>query len=551
MRDAMRNAMREACATQSDRMSPTATAIDEALRQGKYEAPKGGGLFPLTGSGPPTLRPYQTEAIDRLRACIAGGKRRPLLVLPTGAGKTVVAADIIRSAVAKGSRCLFLAPRRELVAQTSRKLDDVGVAHGVILAGADERDGLDANVHVAGIDTILARAVRRKAIDLPDYELVIIDEAHLSATKTRQELLDRWPDAVRLGLTATPTRKDGKALGAIFDEIVDPAPVSRLTDEGYLVPARYFAPSQPDLEGVRIIAGDFHKGDLDKAMNQPVLIGDVVEHWLEHAGGRRTVVFGCSVAHAVALADEFLRHGVAAESVDAKTPQSERDAIFERFRDGRTQALTNCMLASLGFDLPALSCVVIARPTRSLMLYLQMIGRGLRPADGKSHCLVLDHSGCVHEHGFAHEERPWTLEGRYALGDPQGRTKAAADRKQIVCPECDCVFEAARVCPECGHELRPNGKAVETIDGRLVDVTGTAAVEPDPIGFHAELRAIAQERGYKLGWAAHQHRARFGAFPPKSWNDLPEAEPSPATRRWVKSRQIAFAKARQKEAAHA
>lgn len=516
-----------------------------------------GGL-PLRLAGPsslrpPSLRPYQFEAIAALRDAVLRGHRRPLLVLPTGAGKTVVAGEIIRSAVAKGGRVLFLAPRRELIFQASAKLDDAGVLHGVILADANERDGISAAVHVAGIDTVLARAVRSDRLTLPDYGLIIVDEAHLAATEARQRLLDRWPDAVRLGLTATPCRKDGKALGAIFDEIVDPAPVARLTAEGYLVPARYFTPIEPDLAGVRTIGGDWHGGDLEAAVNKPQLVGDIVEHWLAHAGGRRTVIFGTSIAHAVALADEFQRHGAAAESVDANTPQADRDAVFHRFREGRTQVLTNCMLASLGFDLPAISCVVIARPTKSLALYLQMIGRGLRPSEGKSDCLILDHAGCVHRHGFADEPRVWTLSGNHALASGQSGGKEAGEARQITCPECRCVFERSRACPECGHELRPLGKAVETLPGRLVALNGGGATGVDRLVWYRQVRRIGEENGYSLGWSSHQFKAKFGVFPPRSWSRHTSVPADFEVRRWVKSRQIAWAKARarKKGVAHA
>jgi DNA repair protein RadD len=435
------------------------------------------------------LRPYQERALELLDAAIAAGKRAPLLVLPTGSGKTVIAGELMRRAQERGQRALFLAPRRELVMQASRHLGRLGIGHGVLLAGADAEGGLYAQVHVASVDTVLARTVRSKRLVLADPDLVIVDEAHLSITKTRQRLLDLWPGAIRTGLTATPSRKDGRALGLLYDELIEPATTADLVREQSLVPARYFSIAEPDLARVRTVAGDYHQGELEAAVNQPRLVGDVVTTWLKHAGGRRTAVFATSIKHSAALGEEFLRAGVAAEHVDADTPQALRDTTFERFRSGQTQVLTNCFLASYGFDLPELSCIVLARPTKSLVLYLQMIGRGLRTAAGKSDCLVLDHSGCVHRHGFAHDERLWTLEGERALVEREKTASEKRETKQLTCPECSCVFAGVRLCPECGYFFAPKGKEVRTLEGELVEIGQHLDREQqDRLAFFAELR---------------------------------------------------------------
>jgi superfamily II DNA or RNA helicase len=465
----------------------------------------------------------------------------PLLVLPTGSGKTIVAAEMIRRTVATDGRVLFLAPRRELVVQTSEKLDAVGVEHGVILAGAEERAGLGAAVQVASVDTLVSRMVRRQTLTLPDFDLVLIDEAHLSITKIRRELLERWPAARQVGLTATPTRKDGRALGLLYDTIIEPATTAALVARGYLAKARYFSWPTPNLTGVRTFAGDYNPADLELLMNKTPLLADVVATWLQHASDRRTVVYCVSIAHAVALAEAFRREQIAAEHVDARTPGPARAATFARFRAGETQVLTNCFLAAYGFDLPALSCVVLARPTKSLMLYLQMLGRGLRIADDKRDCLVLDHSGAVHRHGFATEERRWTLTGKTALVSSPVRAKAAREAKQ--CPECAAVWIDGATCPECGYERRPKGRMVETLVGELVELgTGEPPEVQDKLAFYTELRGYALERGYKPGWAAHKYRERYGVMPPWRWNEYPAVGPSRATRGWVRSRWIAWRK---------
>jgi superfamily II DNA or RNA helicase len=495
-------------------------------------------LFPAT---PPVLRPYQLTALDQLADAFQHGARAPLLVLPTGAGKTVITAELIRPSSAPRHQVLVLAPRRELIVQTSEKLDAVGIEHGVILAGADERAGLRAAVHVASVDTLTSRVLRRRTLTLPPYDLIVVDEAHLSITKIRRELLELWPTARRVGLTATPTRKDGRALGLLYDTIIEPAVTADLVAQGYLAPARYWSWPTPDLRGVRTTAGDYNLADLEQVMNTAPLLADVVATWLQRAPDRRTIVYACSIAHAVALAEAFRGEGIAAEHVDANTPAPARAGIFAHFRSGTTQVLTNCFLAAYGFDLPALSCVVLARPTRSLMLYLQMLGRGLRIADGKTDCLVLDHSGAVHRHGFATDERVWTLAGHTALVPSPVRKRPKREAKE--CPKCHAVWMDGAICPECGYELRPTGRMVKTLAGELVELgAGEPPEVQDRLAFYAELRGYALEHGYKPGWAAHKFCERHGIMPPWRWNEHPALPPSRGTRGWILSRYIAWRK---------
>lgn len=492
------------------------------------------------------LREYQQRAIRDVLSAFETGARSPLLVLPTGAGKTTVAAALMQREIAAEGAALFLAPRRELVQQAARRLRDAGIEAGTLLAGAEHLAAPDARAQVASIDTLLARSRHGRSVELPSFTLVLIDEAHLAITERRTALLLQWPHARRLGLTATPIRKDGRALGALFDRLIEPVTVAELQATGYLAPARYWAPSAPDLERVRITAGDYNGKDLEAAVNRADLVGDVVAHWLRLASDRSTVVFAASIPHSLALCEQFQRSGVAAEHVDANTPVAERDAILERFKRGSTKVLTNCLLASYGFDFPSLSAVVLARPTRSLMLYLQTVGRGLRAAQGKRDCVVLDHAGCVSLHGFAEDPRVWSLDGR-GLGAESKRTavrRDPTDAKTLTCPECFAIFQRAIVCPECGYRFRPAPRDLRALDVNLVEVGKHDADATNRERFYRELRGIAVERRYSPKWPAVQFRERFGMWPPHSWSEGRAIEPSTATRRWVQSRLIAFAKAR-------
>jgi superfamily II DNA or RNA helicase len=258
------------------------------------------------------------------------------------------------------------------------------------------------------------------------------------------------------------------------------------------------------------------------------------------------VVFASGIEHSQFLCNAFNESGVRAEHVDAATPAAARDAVFDRFRSGATQVLTNCFLASYGFDLPDLSCVVLARPTKSLVLYLQMVGRGLRTAPGKTDALILDHSGAVDLHGFADELRPWSLDGDETVQERHERLKKAdpqaREQKARTCGDCRHVFRGSLACPKCGWQVPRPAKAVEVLDGELERRNGAARLEQRAM--YAELRMYGFSRGYKPGWAAHQFNKLFGRFPPWDWNNDQMRVPTATTAGKVKYLQIRAAKER-------
>jgi len=491
------------------------------------------------------LRDYQLQAVDDLRRSIAQGHRAPVLVLPTGSGKTIVAAHLIRAAVDKGNRALFLAPRRELVFQTSDKLVDVDVHHGLLMAG--ERRDLFAPVQVGCIPT-LHRRVADDRLDLPRAELVLVDEAHLSIAKSAKSIIGHYADqgAAVIGLTATPCRADGAGLGQIYDALVEGPSVATLIDQQHLVPARYFVGEKPDLEGVKVQAGDYNQRQLGERMNKVELIGDVVQNWARIAGDRQTFVFAVNVAHSMALCSEFRALGIPTEHLDGKTPREERAAILERLRTGETQVLTNCEVMTYGVDFPPVSAIVLAKPTKSIARYFQMVGRGLRTFPGKSDCLVLDHAGAVQQIGFVDDPMPWSLDGKEKIQD-----RVAQDRREpepITCGDCGAEFRPARECPNCGAEQGGRyAKAIEAHEAELREIGRQRKLadarqwdHDDKQSFYSELLAIAQQRGYKRGWVAHQYRKKLGTWP-RGLHDEPEP-PSLETRAWVKSQLIRYAK---------
>jgi DNA repair protein RadD len=453
---------------------------------------------------------------------------------------------------------VFIAHRRELIDQTSRKLQAIEVDHGIIQAGYPTRPS--ASVQVASIQTLHARALRSAKIELPPADLLFVDEAHHVRARTYARLIVAYPDAVVIGLTATPCRGDGRGLGNIFQALVEGPSVATLTRDGYLVPVRIFAPVRPDLSGIRVERGDYVESQLATRMNTNRLVGDIIEHWHRLGEGRRTVVFTVNVAHSLHIRNEFRRSGVLAEHIDGGTPIEERRAILAGFAAGNVDVVCNCAVLTEGWDRPEASCLILARPTKSLGLYRQMLGRVLRPAPevGKRDALILDHAGAVFLHGLPDDEIVWRLSedrrAENAIHSKRGeRLHAPA---LTTCPECSAVRFEGRPCPQCGWHVVKKPKSVEVGEGELGEVGRDRSVRvriynPDEKRrFHAQLLWIARERGRQSGWAAHAYKAKFGSMPAAPPWALPEPEPPDAAMRaWVRSRDIAYAKAMAKQRA--
>jgi DNA repair protein RadD len=494
----------------------------------------------------PELRPYQRAVIARVAAEAC---RRLLLVAPTGSGKTVIAAAIIKAAVERGKRAVVLTNRRELTKQASQKLHAVGIDHGIVQAGFPTRPG--ERVQVASIQTLHARAVRTSSIGLPPADLVIADEAHHARARTWRRLIEAYPVATIIGLTATPCRADGRGLGNVFESMIEVSTVADLIAEGFLVPTKVYAPLRPDLTGVRVERSDYVERQLGERMNTPKLVGDIIEHWFKLNPGRRpTVVFAVDVAHSVHLRDEFRRSGILAEQVDGSTPIEERDAILTRLASGAVEVICNCAVLTEGWDCPEVSCIVLARPTKSLALYRQMTGRSLRPAPGKTDALILDHAGAVFEHGFPEDPIEWTLAGDRRAENTRHAARGTYQTPALAtCPECSAVRFEGQPCPVCHWRPVTKAKWVEISDGELGRVVRNRSVAApmhtanDQQEFYAQLLWVAREKGYQRGWAAHKFKEKFGKWPRPPMRIIKPMLPTDTMRAWLKSRQIAFAKA--------
>lgn len=492
----------------------------------------------------PTLYPFQAGMLARIATEIAAGHRRILMVAPTGSGKTVLAAAIIRDAVSRAQHVLFVDHRRELTKQACQKIHNVGIDHGVIQAGFPTRPA--APVQVASVQTIHARAIRSRAMDLPPSDLIIVDEAHHARARTYERLIEAYPNAIVVGLTATPCRADGKGLGNVFDALIETATVADLIAAKYLVPTKVFAPVRPDLSGVRVERGDYAEGALAERMNTAKLVGDIPEQWHRLAERRPTVIFGVNVAHSVHIRDEFRRSGVLAEHIDGQTPLEERDAVLAKLASGQIEIVTNCQVLTEGWDCPEVSCLVLARRTKSLGLFRQMAGRVLRPSAGKTDALIIDHSGAVFQHGFVDDPIDWTLsEDRRAENRAHSARGTYSAPALTTCLECSAVRFEGKPCLVCGWRPVTRPKNVEVADGDLGEVGRDRSVRPaqqSQIAFLRQLTWIQHERGYKPGWTANQYREKFGNWPRQKF--VEPMRPDPATLAWVRSRAIAYAKSR-------
>lgn len=460
------------------------------------------------------LRPFQATAIESVKRVLRSGSKRVLLCLPTGGGKTLTAGAIICSGVAKGSRFLFVAHRKELIDQSVTSLYRLGVHPvGVIRAG-DGRRNLALPVQVASIQTL----ARRPKLD-PPPDVIFIDECHRAMAKGYQEhLYDAYPNAVIIGLSATPCRADGKPLAGAFDELVPAANYSELIAGGFIdAPIVYSTPLSPDLTGVSTESGDFNRDELEEAVNRSALIGNIGAEWQKRSGGRRTVVFCVSVKHSLAVLEMFRSLGVKAEHLDGTTPEAERSAILARLLSGETQLVTNVGVLTEGWDCPPVKCLVIARPTKSLSLWMQMAGRILRPWEGVAP-VILDHGGNVdrkvrgEKMGLPHQDRTWSL---------KGHPKKAAEAPMRTCAECFAyIFAGAKSCPHCGAEQLAGGEA-KPVEPVIVDLALRTLVSDDEakLTFFRDLHRKARARGYKAGYVAHAYREAFGTSPDPAWFD--------------------------------
>lgn len=459
-----------------------------------------------------------------------------MLQAPTGFGKTILAAAIVDGALRKGNRVMFVVPALSLIDQTVQAFWAEGIREVGVIQGNHEMTHAGRPVQVASVQTLQRR-------EIPPADIVVIDEAHrwfefYGDWMGRPE----WQRVPFVGLSATPWTK---GLGRYFDDLIIAATTEDLIEAGYLSRFHVFAPAHPDLTGVRTVAGDFHEGDLADAMDKPSLTADVVETWRRMGEDRPTFVFAVSRAHAKHLQRQFEEAGIGCAYVDAYTDMDERESIRKRFHAGDVRVVCNvgCLTTGVDWDV---RCIVLARPTKSEMLYVQMIGRGLRTAPGKADLRILDHSDTTLRLGFVTDIRHEELH--------DGRKSPANDRRERKEPlpkECpSCAFlkpPKVHQCPSCGFAPERQSD-VEVEDGALVEVKGGFKPKPDEKrSWYAQLKGYAEMNGKSDKWVLANYRAKFDEWPYRK--EVAPITPGPEVLGWIRHRQIAWAKSRKRVAA--
>lgn len=459
------------------------------------------------------LRPYQKKAIEEIRAHFAAGRKKVLLHLATGGGKTHIFSYVIKQASERAKRSIMIVRGRKLVDQASKRLFHEHVPHGIRMAGHWNKN-YSARVQVCSVDTLISRRTKE---GLPEAVIVVIDEAHMATSEGYRTIIDAYPDAFFLSVTATPYTQ--RPLSYLADAIVHPITMQELIDQGHLCGFRYFAPSAPDLRWVKIDSKsrDYDKEGLERVMDTAALSGDIIEHWRKLAENTPTLCFAVSIKHSKHIVERFKEAGIAAEHCDADTPDGEREKIIERLQNGITKIISNVGIFCTGIDIPCLRTIIMARPTQSYNLFIQQCGRGTRLFPDKQHCLLLDHAGNLLKHGFPTQEPEVDLDGKI------NRATESPTNSAKVCPKCFSVYDRTQndKCPACEHQEPVKKIKMSESDEQLEEIVVTSKTSIEQSLDH--LKLIAKKRGYKQGWVWHKFIEKWGdeaagPFLPEWWS---------------------------------
>ena len=454
------------------------------------------------------LRDYQQSGIEKLRASIRAGNKRIILQSPTGSGKGVIISQMLQNAHDAGKSVLFLVHKREIIHQVSIHLGLI--PHGIIMAG--EKMNLSHRIQLASKDTLI-----RRDIDLGQPSLVIIDEAHRATANQYSKLIEQFPDAIVVGFTATPARQSGKGLGTFFTDMIQLTTVRDLTDRGFLAPAIYVAPPKIDISKLKVVGGDYTAASVGGAV-KPIL-GDVLDTFIKFALDRQTVIFVPRVENAVEMEKQFQGAGIETRHICGKTGLEERKEISAKFMSGEVQVVVNVGVFVEGIDIPNISCVILATATKSIVRYLQMIGRGLRA--GKEDCLVIDHGLNIYQHGKADENFDWSLDKGGQPPEPKEKvdkpSKEKKEKEDRVCGSCWTIWSGGGSCPSCGEAAGQRGKTLESVKAEMgfVDKV-TKPKKPEKSARQALWNKFLYQGGnlnHTCGQAACRYKQSTGKWP--------------------------------------
>jgi superfamily II DNA or RNA helicase len=461
------------------------------------------------------LRAYQEAVLKKLRWHISHSRKRLLLVAPCASGKMVMFAAMIKTSTVPAT---FVAHRRELLDQLVRELAKCGITHVSVMRGDDDRWDPSATIQIASIQSLMRR-------DKPRAGLVFIDEAHRGMSESYQEhVFDAYPEAIIIGGTATPSRLDGQPLGNRFEAMEIATSYSELIRLKHLIePIVFGAPVVADLSGVRINHGDFNEAELGQVMSQKHLRGQLVQHWIERAhlhknertgvwepgAPRRTLIFASTVEHSHLICEDFRRASVRIAHLDGETPDAERRTMLAKLEAHELDIISNVNVLLEGIDIPSIKCVMHARPTQSLVLWIQSTARALRLWNGVTP-LIFDHAGNATRHGMPHADRVWSLTAAVQRHPGEAPTK--------MCPKCFAYVDLARyTCPQCGFEFpeRERRGPPKNTHESLVELTAMGLQR----AFYDECVTKARTKGYKPSYASVKFRDKYTFWPPFGWSE--------------------------------
>jgi len=430
------------------------------------------------------------------------GIKNIVLQAPTGCGKTVLTAFMIQETVRRGFICLFNVHRRELINQSCQTFKDVGIPFGIIAAGYSEN--INRPIQICSIQSLARRLHKIKK-----PKIIFWDECHHVAARTWAKIHAEFPESFHVGLTATPKRLDGKGLKKYFQKLIVGPSIQELIDQGYLSDYKIYAPPSPNFNKCRKSMGDINRSDSSEIMKSGTVLGSTVEQYRKWADGKQTLIFCTGIEHSKAVQERFNSVGYTAYHLDGDTPKKERDRIIACFKNGTVKIITNCDLFGEGLDVPSLECVQLCRPTLSLSVYRQQVGRSLRPFPGKDHAIIIDQVGNVSRHGLPCMEINWSLDGK---------TKKSQSPSPKICPVCFFANKPlSKECESCGYIFIVESRTVipDEKEGDLEEIDKLAfrmnrIKEEAKCETFDELLALGRRRkyDYPFGWAKHRMKAR-------------------------------------------
>ncbi|MCM1316006.1 MAG: DEAD/DEAH box helicase family protein [Prevotella sp.] len=437
------------------------------------------------------LRAYQEALVQKVHDTFRRGIKSACIVLPCGGGKSVIVSEIAKRTTEKLNHVLFLVHRIELCEQIERTFRAWGV-------------------DLAFCSIMMVQTACRRLKKIPAPVLIITDESHHSKSESYRKIYDFFPEAYRIGVTATPVRLDGSGLGDVYQTLIEGVSAKWLIENNFLSPYTYYAPTVADLNGIKIQHGEFETKSAENVLFNRTVFGNVISHYRKLADGKQAICYCVSIKHSEAMAEEFQTNGISAVHIDGTTPKAERQRIIEDFRNGKIKILCNVDLISEGFDVPDCECAILLRPTKSLTLYIQQSMRCMRYKPRKS-AIIIDHVGNYARFGMPDADRQWTLESKSKKAHNQAENQV----KVIQCPECFYTFQPeddVKICPECGYAFPKKERTLDIEDStELRNVTGFMLKyddSPDQCRNIHDLQKYAKNHGYKSGWCWYQARQR-------------------------------------------